>query len=268
MRLDVRAGESVVSNVSARRDACAALEKNASLRGKLRRMLRAARSAVLADAEGFEVVVHAIEAMGKALNPDGSGLNEYTPWLRHLVESAHGWQAGDKRSRRLEARLFLLRQARNDHAHQGVHARNAADEAVEVALLLEDALSFGWADVRLADVMVRRPVVADADDSLGEIRRTMLSCSFSFVPVRLAGTWRLVSERWIAAQVVGKPRKARNAVFARRVSDFEEELAEAQVFAEDVPTTDLPTPLPDLLLVAETTTAKALLGVVSPSDLL
>jgi len=258
----------VVPKLSELQDALTALDGNAWARAKLRRELRAARSAVLADAEGFEVVVHAIEAAGKTLNPRGSNLNQYIPWLRHLVETAHGWADGDKRSRRLEARLFLLRQTRNDHAHQGVHARNAADEAVEVALLLEDALSFSWMDVRLADVMVRRPVVADGDDTLGEIRRTMLSHSFSFVPVRLEGSWRLVSERWIADQVVGKPRSGRDAEFARPISDFEGQLDEAQVFGEDVPTTELPTPLPDLLLVAETRTAKALLGVVSPSDLL
>jgi CBS domain-containing protein len=245
-----------------------ALEQDPKARAKLRGQLRAARGVVLADAEGFEVLVHAIESVGRWVVPSGSNLAKYTPSLIHLVTTALGWQEGDNQVRSLRASLFLLRQTRNDYAHEGVHARNAADEAVGVALLLEEALSFSWADVRLQDVMVRRPVVADADDTLGEIRRAMLSHSYSFVPVRLAGIWRLVSERWLADQVVGKLRKGRGAEFARPVSDFEGELPEARVFDGDEPTSSLTRPLPDLLLVAETPSAKVLLGVVSPSDLL
>ena len=247
----------------------AALQQDAKARGKLRGKLRAARGAALADAEGFEVVVHAIETVGKWISPHGDGLAKYTPGLLHLVQAALGWAEEERRVVSLEAAFFLLRQTRNDYAHRGVHARNATGEAIRVALVLEDALSFNWAEVRLRDLMVRRPVTAESDDSLAEIRRTMLSCSFSFVPVRIDDRWRLVSERWIAEQIVGKTRKHRDAALARRVHEFEAQLVPVEkVFTDSVTTAELPKPLPDLMLVAEEEVAMVLQGVVSPSDLL
>ena len=244
------------------------LEVNAKARAKLRRELREARGAVLADAEGFEVLVHAIESVGRWLVPSASSLARYAPALIHLVKSSLFWEAEDRRIRALEASLFLLRQTRNDYAHEGVHARNAAAEAIGVALLLEDSLGFSWSEVRLEDIMVRRPITAEPSETLGSIRRTMLSNSFSFVPVRLSDRWLLVSERWIADRIVGKTRRDRDSMLARLVSEFESELPVATVHADTVTTSDLCAPLPDLMLVAESELSKVLLGVVSPSDLL
>lgn len=246
----------------------AELEKDPRARAKLRGQLRAERGAVLADAEGFEVLVHAIESVGKWVVPSGSNLDKYTPGLVHLTKTALGWHKGDKRIKSLEASLFLLRQTRNDYAHEGVHARNAAHEAVEVALLLEEALSFSWVEVRLEDVMVRRPVTADAEDTLAEIRRVMLSNSFSFIPVRIDGSWHLVAERWMADQVVGKKKSDRDAELGRKVNEFKADLPEVRPRKPETRCAKLEVPLPDLILVAERSNARVLMGVVSPSDLL
>lgn len=240
-------------------------------RSKLRRNLRSARAEVLANSEGFEVVVHAIEMVGRPLCPNGNSLGAYARPIRVFVRTALSWEEGSEQDRALQAGLFLLKQTRNDYAHQGVHARNASAEAVAVALLLEEALSYGWNDVCVENVMVRRPVVAQQDDTLAEVRRLVLLHSFSSVPILIDGEWKLISDRWMAEQLFKLSGGARGKRLREPISAFSDDLPKATVCEPTLRVGSIPLvagQLPELVLVAETPDSRALLGVLSPSDLL
>ena len=84
--------------------------------------------------------------------------------------------------------------------HQGAAARHLASSAIELALVLEDALANG--SDRIADYMVRAPVVAERWQPLRTVRYQMLSNSFSFLPLlTVEEGWRLVSDLSVARVV-------------------------------------------------------------------
>jgi CBS domain-containing protein len=264
------------------------------LRFRLRARLREARSAVQADAEGFEVVVHAIESVGRALNPSGRSLYGYANHIITLITGQRVQRSAEDESdpkvskNDLETQLFLLRNTRNDFAHEGVHARQAADLAVGLSLLLEDALSTSWTNITLRDLMVRRPVVADGSDTLREVRRVMLANAFTALPVRrLDGSgkppsspaWKLITDAWLAKQVVGCDIGCRNKKLGARVRELYTLLPDARTCRPSMTLEELlqelhDCSLPPLLLVvtasddSEKHSSEELLGVVAPSDLL
>ena len=102
-----------------------------------RSLLREARLRVLADAEGSDEVIRAIEALGAfvAKKPNASlgGVQDA------LVELGSTSATCDVQSFR---QLFdVFREARNDRMHEGSAARRLADHAVAIVLVLEDALA-------------------------------------------------------------------------------------------------------------------------------
>ena len=105
----------------------------------------------------------------------------------------------------------FVRQARNDAMHEGAAARHATTHAIELSIVLENALMNGYDKV--GDFMVRNPVCAALWQPLSFIRQTMLVTSFSYLPVK-AGTetkpvWQLVSDkaaaRYLRLRTIGVP---------------------------------------------------------------
>lgn len=239
-----------------------------ALRARFRWSLREARARVQADGEGFEVVIHAIERLGRHLDPMGTGLRDYEDPIRLLVARA-GLETSD-----LDKKLFLLRQTRNDAAHQGSYARNAAREAVHVALRLEDALSVGWSDIELLHVMVRDPVMAQPGDTLGDIRQAMLEHAFTAVPARVRGRWFVLTDQWLARNIAGMTTKTRHGVLRQKVEDLTDDDL-APLAATPLPGNEKVSALAagdhldrPLVLVAPSPDSDRLDGVVAPADLL
>jgi hypothetical protein len=238
------------------------------LRRRFRDSLRSARAKVHADAEGFEVVVHAIERLGRHLNPQGDGLAKYHDALIALVEAAE-LKVGD-----LEHRLFLLRQTRNDAAHQGSYARNAAREAVHVALRLEEALTVCWADIEVQHLMVRGAITAQPGDTLGDVRRAMLEHAFTAIPAFVEKRWCLITDRWLAAELAGKNKGPREAVLQRKVAELSDDEVTLLAVVAIQPSTRVSSLAGAghlqhaLTLVARDADAGVLEGVVAPADLL
>ena len=77
----------------------------------------------------------------------------------------------------------LVREARNDALHVGAFARHLTRHAIELSLVLEDALMAEAVVAR--DFMVEGPICASAWQPLSSIRSTMLANSFSYLPVIL-----------------------------------------------------------------------------------
>lgn len=246
-------------------------EAEAVLRARFRDDLRAARHRVQADAEGFLVVVHAIERLGRAIHAGGPSLAGYEGHLVKLVARARGPVEG------LSQRLFLLRQSRNDHAHQGFHARNAAREAVSIALILEDALSSDWNLVKVEHVMVRDPVTTRPGDKLADVRQRLLENAYTALPAWVDGKWFLLTDRWLAALLVVHPAGER-----RKLLDCAVEVAVAKhpperavlvpattlvkQLAEYITSADGGTSLLPQLVLVGSPDKDRLEGVVAPAD--
>jgi len=153
--------------------------------------LRQARANALRDAEGYHDIIVVLEQLGlfqsQGAGTPGSGLDSYTESLKKIAEgsilaieipseypSLH--PAFDK--------LYKsVRLARNDAVHEGAYARHLTNHAVQLALILEDALMTGLTSI--ADYMVRDPVCAAAWQPVSFVRQQMLLNSFSYLPVQL-----------------------------------------------------------------------------------
>jgi hypothetical protein len=124
-----------------------------------------------------------------------------------------------------EQLFSLVKAARNDAAHQGVYARHLTRHAIQLAIVLEDALMAEHHTV--ADFMIRTPVVAELWQPLSFVRQSMIENSFTYLPVLRDGEWRLLSDEALAAACRGAPAPVSNAERARRLALSVEEALNA-----------------------------------------
>jgi len=180
--------------------------------------LRSARRVALEDAEAFAGIVHVIEQLGCQLTGKISGLAGYR---NSLIEyGSRSCLAGDGR---LAAILEHVRVARNDAVHVGAFARTLTRHAIEASLILEDALTAQVAQV--ADFMVPNPVCAHGWQTLAAVRQMFLSNSFSWLPIKTEGGWRLLSDFAIAKHLRSGPSSRERAQrLAQRLEDIIDEL--------------------------------------------
>lgn len=148
--------------------------------------LRTARLAALADAQAFDKIVHAVERLGSYIEGKQGTLNKYREALVCLSEKSSLAEDIPKEFRGLMAPFGELyehvRIARNDALHQGAFARHLTSHAINLAIVLEDALSH-CLESKVSDFMVRSPVCAELWQPLAFIRQQMLANSFSYLPV-------------------------------------------------------------------------------------
>jgi CBS domain-containing protein len=166
--------------------------------------LRSARAMALADAEGFISVVHALELVGQLKsNMIMNGLGGYTEpltviaRLSTLASDIPG--ALPQYHSTFDALFPVLCRARNDAVHQGVYARTLTEHAVEVSLILEDALMADASDV--SHFMVRNVVEAKPWHSVSYVRQTMLKNAFSYLPLWHEETWWLIPDYLLARHI-------------------------------------------------------------------
>jgi hypothetical protein len=170
-----------------------------------RDQFREARAEALRNAEDFDGLLFAVERFGALLNRGaGRGLGEYKKAIVTYASTSPlaSPKAVDSPSIiPFETLYSLVNRARNDALHQGAFARNLTVHATELAIILEDAL---MADARyIREFMVRTPVCASMWQPLSLVRQTMLSNSFSYLPVLddrkgVKKRWMLVSDRVLA----------------------------------------------------------------------
>jgi hypothetical protein len=107
--------------------------------------LRNAREEALNDAEAFDGILHTVERLGRFLTHNAIGdLGKYKGNLQKIASiSAMAEEVPPCFPGVLTPfpRLFdLVKDARYDALHQGAFARHLTGHAVELALILEDAL--------------------------------------------------------------------------------------------------------------------------------
>jgi hypothetical protein len=165
-----------------------------------RNQLRAARAVAARDAEAFHEIVFVLERIGAYLANKGGSLGAYLPLISavasHSIMADTVPKAHPAFHQRFEVKYDLVRRARNAALHEGAFARHLTANAIELSLVLEDAMMTDHHQV--SDFMVRNPVCASLWQPLSFIRQTMLVNAYSYLPVsiRIEGgsQWRLISD--------------------------------------------------------------------------
>ena len=192
-----------------------------------RDQLREARYAALADAEGFGQLCFAIELLGSRLCGAKLSLGKYEKCLKCLAANALN-------ADRFDALYRRVLDARNDAMHTGAYARNAAQAAVQLSLILEEGLMNKF-DLTVADFMVTTPVYVEDWHTLGYARQLMLVNSFSYLPIFHGDKWHLISDMAMAQ------------FFQRLKNSDEKKEFEAKPIKEALPPVNA-SPAPDRLL--------------------
>ncbi|MCL0078910.1 hypothetical protein M1O54_03390 [Dehalococcoidia bacterium] len=236
-----------------------------------RDQFREARATALQDAEGFQEILFVLERFGayltRSIGTLGSYANEIrgaalnSPLADHIPTHCQSWHVPF-------SQLYeLVREARNDALHQGAFARHLTDNAIQLALVLEDALMSNQNTA--GDYMVREPVCASLWQPLSFIRQEMLVNSFTYLPVWSSRHWLLISDYHVAQYLRKGDRKAR---LAKTLEDAVDE----GLILEQVSTCVADSPINEVLekskgkpvLVIEREQVERLVGIVTPFDLL
>ena len=241
-----------------------------------RDQLRSARAVALADAEGFQAVLHSLELIGQQRVGEVLGLGAYEDELSRLADASplsadipSEWPGCHTTFRAL---YDELRRARNDAVHQGSHARTLTDHAVELTIILEDALMSDAA--KILQFMVRDVVEAKLWHPVSYVRQQMLKHAFSYIPVRMETTWWLIPEYSLAQYLRGAPsQNIRKKRLATRVDDAVTAeklvLLQADTAApEDLIAETLPRIRERPILVVDPAHEDVLAGVLTSSDVL
>ena len=241
--------------------------------------LREARYAALADAEGFGAICFALEALGLRLLGRQEALGAYKGEIGIQARSSlvlnELADAYPLMFKPFNALFSIVQAARNDVMHTGAYARHATQAAIELCIGVEEAL---MAEVTrtVSNLMVSAPVTVEAWQPVAHARQLMLMHSFSFLPVRLDGTWCLVSELGLAKYLNDGVRKTRLAetIEAARSNGMEVievaagELLGAQTPVEEVLQRAQVQRGPMLWLVVDQDHQERLAGVLSPFELM
>jgi hypothetical protein len=189
--------------------------------------LRAGRYAALADAEGFDAICFALEALGLRLFGRKKNLGQYEQALAELANASvvlsRLSETHPGRFSTFSALFAGVKKARNDAMHTGVFARHATAAAIELCIGLEEALMKEQQLPRQAvkDFMVKSPVVLEVWQPVAYARQLMLTHSFSFLPVFKDG-WKLLSENGLARYMLASKDWA--GALARTIDEAAQEL--------------------------------------------
>ncbi len=243
-----------------------------------RDQLRNARNRAIDDVENFDELLYAFERLGCFLSKKIGDLGQYKKPIVELAEKSclaievpsswHEWH--------LEAaRLFeIVQEARNDALHQGAFARHLTTRAIELSIVLEDALMTDAEKV--VHYMVRDPVCAYLWQPISFIRQQMLAHSFSYLPVPVyveeKPAWKLVSDLLIAKYLRSVSKNERKKRLAKSLQEAIKdglEPLDAQCFYSDDDIDKVISKLNALpILICHSENQKDLIGILTPFDLL
>ncbi len=167
-----------------------------------RLQLQAARENALKDAEAFEGIIHVVERLGSFCLGRVGDLGKYQTIVEEVASYSPLASELPSQWRNVHTPFSLLydivRNARNDAMHSGVSARHLTTHAIELALILEDALRMSEDGKYISDYMVRDPVCAHLWQPVSFVRQHMLTNSFSYLSVKDGNQWYLVSDLEVA----------------------------------------------------------------------
>jgi hypothetical protein len=237
--------------------------------------LREARENALRDSDAFDGIIHMVERLGSFLGKKIGDLGKYREDLED--RASHSALAKDVPNQWPSVHIpfsllyDLVKDARNDALHQGAFARHLTGHAIELSLVLEDALRRSLDSPAVGDYMVRNPTCAELWQPISFIRQQMLANSFSFLPVKYATKWYLVSDLEIATYL-GTDVSERRKSLAHTLTEAKLPLTEAQSCLVDTPLEEALRLLANdqraLLVFRTEQEMQRLVGIVTPFDLL
>jgi hypothetical protein len=242
---------------------------------RFRDELRAGRARTQRNAEGFGEIVRTVERLAQFMGASGNGLGHYRNAVAGLA-TASPLALEIPSVHRLYLEPFDVlyestRRGRNLSVHEGAYARNVATHAVQLALVLEDAMQATMTTVQ--DFMVRFPTCAEPWEPIALIRQKMLVNSFSFLPMYQSepGEWRLISDLAIARYLPREDFKARKKMLATRVEKAIAEgleLLPAAIVQHDRLVADMINDLADRPVLVAGERPGQILGILTAFDLL
>lgn len=240
-----------------------------------RDQFRNARAVALLDAEGFQEIIFVLERFGAYLIGKIKSLDHYKKDIERVARSSpladdipnqyNAWHP------RFSTVYELVREARNDALHQGAFARHLTNNAIQLALVMEDALMSNANTV--SEFMVREPICALRWQPMSFIRQQMLKNSFTYLPLSSnsngQSSWQLVSDYHVAHYLRQGDRKA---CLAKKLDDAIEE----GLSLEQAETCFVDTNVIDVLnksegkpvIVIDKECPELLIGIVTPFDFL
>lgn len=247
---------------------CKEIEAKQSL--FFREEFRNARSKALENAEGFQEILFAIEKLGFYLNYQEGNLGVYRLCISRLAKKS------DLFSETAFDNLYkIVKDARNDALHQGAFARHLTQNAIRLALILEDALEkvLGDGKLKVEDFMVSNVVCGDLWKPLAFIRQQMLANSFSYLPFSDEEKgWFLISDfrlaNYLRSPNIEISRKKRLSELLKDVYTSLE-VEKAEVISEGTDIFDaLKISNGKPILIAKDNKSTSLSGIITPFDLL
>jgi hypothetical protein len=236
--------------------------------------LREARENALRDAEAFDGLIHVVERLGSFLFGQIAHLGRYKPALVQAASHSALAEQIPEQHGNLHIPFSLLydlvKDARNDALHQGAFARRLTGHAIELSLILEDALRSSLDSAVVSDYMVRSPICAELWQPISFIRQQMLANSFSFLPVSTTQGWCLISDVQIATYL-GTVTSTRKGRLAHNLNESGLKLQSAKLCAENTPLDKALRLLEEdqkPLLVHPDGNPQSIVGIVTPFDLL
>lgn len=241
-----------------------------------RDMFRDARAAALADAEGFQEILFAVERLGSFLLRKQGDLGKYEGRILEFLEEneacvTEGLTNGLQSDTRTLYRL--VREARNSALHQGAFARQLTTHAIQLAIAIESALTCRMSHI--GDYAIHHPVCAAAWHPVSFVRQTMLASSFSCLPISTGDGssrhWKLIVDVAVAAYLRKPGPSSMRARLRRTVGEV---ISSNEIELVDpfscVPDTDIHEALANCrgLPILVVTPACELIGIATPFDLL
>lgn len=232
-----------------------------------------ARELAFQDSEAFDEIIYVVERLGCFLCRNTLDLFSYGDTISKLAENsalAKDIPAHWPGVHIPFARLYqIVKDARNDAMHQGAVARHITTHAVELALILEDALTMNRNGL-CSEYMVRNPVCAELWQPISFIRQQMLTNSFSYLPIKNGSNWFLISDVEIAKYLQAVSNNERKERLARALKEATEiELRPVIPKPAETPIREI---LPDLdrqpILLKNDHSGDNLVGIITAFDLL
>lgn len=242
-----------------------------------RNLFRDARTIALRDAEAFEELVFTVERLGSALTKNvlALGRDEYKQAIDNVaLQSPLAACVPDSwRECLIPFRVLYqsVRVARNDALHQGALARHLTVHAIQLAIILEDAMMQNLSIV--GDYMVPNPVCAALWQPVGFIRQAMLANAFSYMPVLTVCNdepeWHIISDYAVACYLRSGKRDQRLATPLEKALREGMDPAPARLCTADFPITEALSLAKDgPVLVHRKESKGELVGIITTFDLL
>jgi len=189
-----------------------------------RDLFRDARAKALNNAENFEDLIFALEKLGKFLYCETKeivGLSKFGTVISNLADYSVLAKKIPNDYPKIHSEFStlynLVTTARNSAMHEGAFARHLTQHAIEVSIILEDALMSQEKQVK--DFMVRNPICAYLWQPISFIRQNMLANSFSYLPVCKNKKWKLISDFEIAKYLGNSEGGDKRAKLSRKLGD-------------------------------------------------